>query len=130
MYSVARSPPREPGARPSSRSLDRNLTCARMRSPETSVICAEARLEARKAITSKAIRGSRSVRFIRVLVPKSLFDLGKADLTGQAQVLAILTRSQLRHRRGSLAGGIAGPNAVLLHIAMVARSGRRQRAGD
>src|SRR6204780_4951077 len=42
MYSVARSPPRTPTPRPSKRSLDRNFTCARIRSPEISVDCASA----------------------------------------------------------------------------------------
>src|SRR5436309_1546633 len=34
MYSAARSPPRTATPRPSSRSLERNFTCARIRSPE------------------------------------------------------------------------------------------------
>jgi len=41
MYSVARSPPRTATPRPSSKSLDRNFTCARIRSPEIPLVCAQ-----------------------------------------------------------------------------------------
>ena len=54
-------------------------------------------------------------------MPESLFDLGEPDLASQAQVLAVLTRGQLGHGRNSLAAGIAGPDSVSLHMAMVAR---------
>src|SRR6266851_2459476 len=51
MYSVARSPPRTATPRPSSRSLERNFTWARMRSPE--MVCAwerEIRERSRSAV--------------------------------------------------------------------------------
>jgi hypothetical protein len=64
----------------------------------------------------------------KVLVPESLFDLGEPDLAGEAEVLAVLTDSKFGHRRDSLAAGIAGPYAVSLHIAMVARSRCHQGA--
>src|SRR6185295_11290863 len=110
MYSVARSPPREPGARPSSRSLARNLTCARMRWPETSVICAQATI---------AANGSRKNSFIG-LVTESLFNLGEPDLAGQTEILAVFPGRQLGHGRDSLAAGVTGSNAVPFHNAMVA----------
>ena len=55
------------------------------------------------------------------LVPESLLDLGKADLAGEAQVFIVLACRELRHRWDSLPAGIARPNAVSLHIPMVAR---------
>jgi hypothetical protein len=58
---------------------------------------------------------------MKMLVPESLFDLGQPDLAGETQVFAILTRGELGHRRDSLAAGIAGPDSVSLHVAMVAR---------
>ncbi|MBZ5633243.1 MAG: hypothetical protein LAO55_08945 [Acidobacteriia bacterium] len=58
---------------------------------------------------------------MKMLVPESLFDLGQPDLAGETQVFAILTRGELGHGRDSLAAGIAGPDSVSLHMAMVAR---------
>jgi hypothetical protein len=58
------------------------------------------------------------------LVAKSLFDLRDSDLTGQAQIFAVrafLACRELGHRRDSLPAGIACPNAIALHIPMVAR---------
>jgi hypothetical protein len=51
------------------------------------------------------------------LVAKSLFDLRDSDLTGQAQIFAV--RAFLACRE--LPAGIACPNAIALHIPMVAR---------
>jgi|HubBroStandDraft_6_1064221.scaffolds.fasta_scaffold147571_2 hypothetical protein len=64
-----------------------------------------------------------------ILVPEPLLDLGEPDLASEAQVFTILTRGKLGHRRNSLAAGVAGPNTVSLHTAMVARRGHCQRAG-
>jgi hypothetical protein len=66
---------------------------------------------------------------MRILVPESFFDLGKANLTGEAQIPAPGTVAgpfrcayrELGHGRNSLAAGIASPNTVLLHAVMVAR---------
>jgi len=63
------------------------------------------------------------------LVPQSFFDLGEPDLAGETEVFAVLTRRELGHRRDFLAAGVAGPNAVSLHMAMVARRGYFPRAG-
>ena len=52
MYSVAKSPPRVPTPRPSSRSLARNFTCARMRSPEISEFWASAPAASTMAVRS------------------------------------------------------------------------------
>ena len=57
-------------------------------------------------------------------MPESFFDLGKANLTGEAQIPAlgtVLACRELGHGRNSLAAGIASPNTVLLHAVMVAR---------
>ena len=53
-------------------------------------------------------------------MPESLFDLGKPDLAGEAQVLIALTCRELGHRRDSLSTGIAGSNAISFHNPMVA----------
>ncbi len=56
---------------------------------------------------------------MKMLVPKSFFDLGEPDLAGQAQVFAVLPCRELGHGRDSLAAGVTGPDSVTLHTAMV-----------
>jgi hypothetical protein len=56
-----------------------------MRSPETSVICAEAANVAAKSKRA-SFMGS---------VPQSFFDLGKPDLAGEAQVFSNVTLAVL-----------------------------------
>lgn len=60
---------------------------------------------------------------MRILVPEPFFDLGKANLTGEAQIPALGTVAgrfrcacrELGHGRNSLTAGVTGPNAVSLH---------------
>jgi hypothetical protein len=54
---------------------------------------------------------------MRILVPESFFDLGEADLSGEAEVLTVLMGGEFGHRRDFLTAGIAGSNAVSLHKA-------------
>src|SRR5712692_10115693 len=104
MYSVARSPPRVPGPRPSSRSDARNLTCARMRSPEISVIW---------AVAARAV-AARSMRFM--LVAESFHDLGFADLTRQTQIPAVWSLGRELGAGGNLlAAAVAGAFALGFH---------------
>ncbi|MCU1338007.1 MAG: hypothetical protein JWO19_3588 [Bryobacterales bacterium] len=63
-------------------------------------------------------------------MPESFFDLGEADLAGEAKVLAVLKNGELGHGWDGLAAGVAGPNAVSLHTAMVARSKREVNCGQ
>jgi hypothetical protein len=60
-------------------------------------------------------------------VPEALFDLGEADLAGQAQVFVAVPGREFRHRRNSLTAGIAGPNAISLHTPMVTYGKTRLR---
>jgi hypothetical protein len=67
---------------------------------------------------------------MKMLVPEAFFDLGKADLAGKAQILAVralLACRELGHGRDSLAAGVTGPDAVSLHTVMVAYGKLRAR---
>jgi hypothetical protein len=67
-----------------------------------------------------------------ILVPESFFDLGKANLAGETKIFALRAFPACRefgHRRDPLTAGIAGPDSISLHMAMVARSRSYPRVG-
>src|SRR5438093_6582667 len=72
MYSVARSPPRAPTPRPSRRSLERNFTWARMRSPAISVIWADATAEVSR-ISNSLGNGVPACVLLQARMPVLLF---------------------------------------------------------
>src|SRR5277367_5938705 len=67
IYSVASSPPRAPTPRPSSRSLDRNFTCARMRWPAISVIWADTWTAQGRAASAQNTRTWLRIICLRIL---------------------------------------------------------------
>ena len=60
-------------------------------------------------------------------VPIHLFGLREPDLASETAVFALIARREFGRRRNPLAAGIAGPNPILFHTAMVARRGSCSR---
>src|SRR5712692_7154709 len=120
MYSVARPSPLVPGPRPSSKSLERNLTCARMRWAEISGLSAALRPNT-SAVSPITII---PIEILMILCYASLFPVDKPTLTHlralEAESVFILREVAAEFQRPVMLYSIGKDSSVMLRLAQKA----------
>src|SRR5712692_2416788 len=122
MYSVASWSPLVPGPRPSSRSLERNFTCARMRSAAISGACAPTAAKQERS-AAEAIT-LIPIEILMIVCYTSLFRVDKPTLTHlralEAESVFILREVAAEFQRPVMLYSIGKDSSVMVRLAQKA----------